>query len=88
MVGLSRDMIIHPGITLMEVLSDRGISSEDLSIKIERSMDEVNNVLNGTENISLSFAKKLEEALAIDSAFWINLQNEYDKEMELYSSRY
>jgi len=31
--------------------------------------------------ISVSFAKRLEYALGVDSSFWINLQANYDKEL-------
>lgn len=81
MSGLSREMIIHPGETLKEVLEDRNMSQQELALRTGVSPKHISTVLNGEKNISVSFAKKLEYALNIDAEFWINLQNAYDKEI-------
>ncbi len=80
MSGLSPDMIIHPGETLKEVLEDRKMTSLDLSLRTDVSADYISSVLCGNENISTSFAKKLEHTLGIEAEFWINLQTAYDRE--------
>lgn len=81
MSGLSREMIIHPGETLKEILEERGMSQKELSLRTGFSGKHISTVLNGEKNISVSFAKKLEYALNIDAEFWMNLQNQYDKEL-------
>lgn len=81
MSGLSREMIIHPGETIKEVLEERGMSQLELSLRTGVSAKHISTVLNGEKNISVTFAKKLEYALGIDATFWINLQTEYDKEI-------
>ena len=81
MSGLSREMIIHPGETLKEILEERDMSQKELSLRTGFSGKHISTVLNGEKNISVSFAKKLEYALNIDAEFWMNLQNQYDKEL-------
>lgn len=81
MSGLSREMIIHPGETLKEVLSDRGMPQQELAARTGVTPKHISTVLSGEKSITVSFAKKLEYALNIDAEFWINLQNAYDKEL-------
>ena len=81
MNGLSREMIIHPGETLKEVLEDREMSQQELALRTGVTPKHISTVLSGEKNISVSFAKKLEYALDIDAEFWMNLQNLYDKEL-------
>lgn len=79
--GLSRDFILHPGETLAEVLDDRGMSQKELAIRTGMTEKHVSTIVNGMKSISVAFAKKLEYAFGIESAFWINLQSNYDREM-------
>jgi HTH-type transcriptional regulator/antitoxin HigA len=81
MNGLSREFIIHPGDTLKEVLEDREMSQRELAIRTDVTETHISNVVNCQKAISVTFAKKLEYALAIDASFWINLQANYDKEL-------
>lgn len=71
MNGLSREMIIHPGETLKEVLEDRKMSQQELALRTGVTPKHISTVLSGEKNISVSFAKKLEYALDIDAEFWI-----------------
>ena len=81
MSGLSREMIIHPGETLREVLEERNMSQQELAIRTGVTPKHISTVLNEEKNISVSFAKKLEYALNIDAEFWIGLQALYDREL-------
>ena len=78
MSGLSREMIIHPGETLKELLEDRNMTQQELALRTGASPKHISAVLSGEKSISISFAKKLEYALNIEAEFWINLQNAYD----------
>lgn len=80
-IGLSRDLIIHPGETLQEVLEDREMSQKELSIRTGVTEKHISTVINGQKNISASFAKKLEYALGIETEFWMNLQANYEREL-------
>lgn len=79
-IGLSSDFIIHPGETLAEVLEDRKMLQKELAIKTGVTEKYISAVISGQENISSSFAKKLEYALNIEKDFWINLQANYERE--------
>lgn len=81
MSGLSRDMIIHPGETLKEVMEDRNMSQQELAYRTGVTPKHISTVLNGEKNITSSFAKKLEYAFNIDAEFWMNLQTDYDNEL-------
>lgn len=81
MNGLSRDLIIHPGETLQEILQNKGMSQKELAIRSGVTEKHVSTIINGTKSISVAYAKKLEYALGIDASFWINLQGIYDKEL-------
>ncbi len=82
MSGLSVEFIIHPGETLKEILEDREMSQKELAIRTDVTQAHVSKVINGQKGISVQYAKKLEYALAIDSSFWINLQSNYERELE------
>lgn len=77
----SNDMIIHPGETLKEVMEDRNISTESLAQSTRFTQDYINAVLNCKENISVEFARKLEETLNIDTDFWMKLNEFYNAEL-------
>jgi len=79
--GLFREMIFHPGETLKEVLEEKNMNQNELALRTGVSSKHISTVLNGEKSISVTFAKKLEYALGIEAAFWINLQTNYDKEL-------
>ena len=79
--GLSRELIIHPGETLKEMLDDRDMSQRELANRIALTEPYISNIINGQKPITISFAKKLEYALAVEAGFWINLQSNYEKEL-------
>lgn len=79
--GLFRDLIIHPGETLNEILSEREMSQKELAERTGISEKHVSTVIRGMKGISVSFAKKLEYVLGIDASFWINLQSNYEREL-------
>lgn len=82
--GSLTDLIIHPGLTLKEVLEDRNIDQKYLAACTSVSPKHVSEIISGKKDISISYAKKLEYALGIESSFWINLQSTYDKELYEY----
>lgn len=79
-IGLSNDFIIHPGETLTEVLKDRKMSQKELAIRTRMTEKYISTIISGQENISSSFANKLEYALGIEKEFWMNLQANYERE--------
>ena len=80
-LGLSRDYIIHPGETLAEVIEDRQMTQRELAIRTGMTEKHISTIIHGQKGISATFAKKLEYALGIETSFWMNLQDNYDREL-------
>lgn len=79
--GISRDLIIHPGETIADVLEDRGITQTELAAQTGVSPAYVSSVISGKKDISARFALALEYALRVPKSFWLNLQANYDAEL-------
>lgn len=79
--GISRDLIIHPGETIADVLEERGITQAELATRTGVSTAYVSSVISGKKNISTKFAMSLEYALGVSKSFWLNLQANYDAEL-------
>lgn len=79
--GLSRDLVIHPGETIADVLEDRGITQAELATRTGVSPAYISSVISGKKGISTKFAMSLEYALGIPKSFWMNLQANYDSEL-------
>jgi HTH-type transcriptional regulator/antitoxin HigA len=79
--GLSRELIIHPGETLEEILTDKDMSQKELAVRTGVTEKHISTIIKGSKPISVAFAKKLEYALGVDASFWINLQSNYDREI-------
>lgn len=80
-IGISRDLIIHPGETIADILEDRGITQAELSSRTGVSPAYVSNVIAGKKGISANFAMGLEYALGVPKSFWLNLQANYESEL-------
>lgn len=79
--GISRDLIIHPGETIADVLEERGITQAELAMRTGVSTAYVSNVIKGKKDISANFAFGLEYALGVPKSFWLNLQAKYNAEL-------
>lgn len=79
--GISRDLIIHPGETIADVLEERGITQAELATRTGVTPAYVSNVIAGKKDISSNFAMALEYALDVPKSFWLNLQANYDAEL-------
>lgn len=80
-IGISRELIIHPGETIADVLEERGITQAELSSRTGVSPAYVSNVIAGKKGISANFAMGLEYALGVPKSFWLNLQANYESEL-------
>ena len=86
--GLSRDLIIHPGETLKEILEDRQISQSKLSKMTGFSQKHISEIVNGLASIRPDFAYALEKGFeGVSANFWLNLQNSYDLELLEFEDR-
>ena len=82
--GISRDLIIHPGETIADVLKERGITQAELAALASASPAYVSKVIAGKSGISSEFAMNLEYALGVPKSFWLNLQANYEAELLEY----
>lgn len=80
-IGISRDLIIHPGETIADILEERGITQTELAKRTGVSSAYISNVVAGKKDISSKFAMALEYALGVPKSFWLNLQANYDAEL-------
>lgn len=79
--GISRDLIIHPGETIADILEERCITQAELAARMGVSCPYVSSVIAGKKNISSDFATRLEYALGVPKSFWLNLQAHYTAEL-------
>lgn len=79
--GISRDLIIHPGETISDILEARNITQDELAARTGVSPEFVGSVIAGKTDISDEFSIALEYALEIPKSFWLNLQAGYDEEL-------
>lgn len=79
--GLSRDLLIHPGETIADLIEDRGITQKELAQKIGISEEILNDVIHGRRGISKELAMGLERAIDVPCSFWMNLQSNYEEEL-------
>ena len=80
-IGISHDLMIHPGETIADVLEERGITQTELAARTGASPVYVSSVISGTKNISSNFAMALEYALDVPKSFWLKLQANYAAEL-------
>lgn len=79
--GIPRDLIIHPGETIADVLRERSITQAELAEQTGMSLSYIRAVLSGKKSISEAFAKGLESAFGVPESFWMRLQERYDAEL-------
>lgn len=82
--GIFRDLIIHPGETIADILEERNISQVGLAARTGVAPAYISNVISGKKDISANFAQALEYALGVPKTFWLNLQAYYDAELLEY----
>ena len=85
--GISRDLIIHPGETIADVLEERGITQVELAARTGVALAYVSNVIAGKKDISAKFSMGLEYALGVPKSFWLNLQAKYDAELSFWKRK-
>lgn len=78
---LGESLLIHPGESLQEILMNRNINESQLAALAGFSVKFISSVINGKKKISKRFAYKLESVLSIPFSFWLNLQKNYEKEV-------
>ena len=73
------DYVIHPGVTLEEVLEERAMSQADLARRTGLSEKHISQVINGKASLSPDMAVRLEPVLGIRAATWNRLESGYQE---------
>ena len=71
------DLAIHPGEFLEEVLEDLDMSQKELSNRIGRPTQTINEIIKGKKSITSKTAIELEDVLKVPAHIWMGLENEY-----------
>lgn len=80
-IGISPDLLIHPGETISDLLEERGITQKELAQRAGVSEAFLSDVIHGKQDISKGLAMGLEYALGVPRSFWFNLQANHDAEL-------
>lgn len=73
--------VLNPGERLFSEITKLGMNQSELAIRTGVSAKHISTVINGTKDISLSFARKLDIALGNKIGTWAAYQAEYDDYM-------
>ena len=73
--------IKHPGELLLSKIGELGMKQKELAIRTGMSEKHISTVINGTKDISASFARKLDIALGEEIGTWAKHQADYDDYM-------
>ena len=79
-IGSLVSLLPHPGETLLELLDIYGMSQLELAQRIGYTPKHINEVCKGNMGITPDMAIKLSTVFNLSSAFWNNLQANYDSE--------
>ena len=74
---LHSDLAVPPGETLADEIAARGMSQTELTARLGRPVQVVDEIIHGNKAITDGTALRLEEVLGIPAAFWINLERNY-----------
>ncbi len=74
----------HPGEILLSEITRIGMKQKELAIRTEVTDKHISTVINGSKDISASFARKLDIALGAPNGTWAKYQSDYDQ----YKIRY
>ena len=71
------DLAVPPGEYLAEVIADLGVTRGDLSRRMGRPVQAINEIVMGKTAITLSTALLLEKAIGVPAHIWTGLEDEY-----------
>ena len=75
-------LLSTPGDTIQETIDDIGMSQAELAERLGRSVPKLNELIKGKAPITKETATKLEYVLGIPASFWLNLERQYQDELQ------
>ena len=73
------DVISPPGVTLLDLLDERGMSQADLALRTGRPLKTINEIVKGKAAIAPDTATQLERVFGVPASFWNNREVQYRK---------
>ena len=73
------NIAIHPGRTILELLSREGMTQKSLSERTGTSEKHLSQIINGEASITVETALLLENALGGSASFWTNLEKNFQE---------
>ncbi len=73
------DYAIPPGETLLETIEELSITPKELSLRMDLSLDSINQLINGDIFLNREITLKLEEITGVEATFWSSLESQYRK---------
>lgn len=77
MTSYTSDWAIHPGEYISEILSSINMSQKELSQRLGRPSQTINEIIKGKKSITPETAIELEGVLKVPSHIWLGLEAEY-----------
>lgn len=74
-------MVVHPTELIKDEIKARGMSQKELAERMGMKPSNVSRMFKEKENITPALAAKLENALGINSSYWLRLQASYEKDV-------
>jgi HTH-type transcriptional regulator/antitoxin HigA len=71
------DLAIHSGEFLEETLEATGMTQSELSNRLGRPLQTINEIIKGKKSITSTTALELEDVLGVPSHIWLGLENQY-----------
>lgn len=71
-----------PGVTIKEMLSDRGMTQKEFAERMGMSEKHISKLINGEAQLTIKTANKLEMVLGAPAHFWNNLEAIYREKLE------
>lgn len=75
-------MATHPGEVLAAELEERGITQKAFAEQIGMRPSHLSELINGKRGVTMAIADKLQKALGIDAQSWMNLQVQYNYDIQ------
>jgi len=75
------DTVSAPGETLSEMLEDRGMTQQDLALRIGMAPKTINEIIKGKAPLTHDTALALERILGVSASFWNRLEASYQESL-------
>lgn len=76
-IAVARELVSCPGDTLAEHLEFTGITLEELADRMGRPEQSINDIIQGSAQLTPETALQLERIVGIPADFWMNLERNY-----------